>query len=67
MCRVFAHDPLLFQAVALPANFLFLNNFVPFGGAMGWTWSLAVQVSWCFLLIEFQCASTVDWRTFSSH
>lgn len=27
-----------------PFNLLFLNNFVPFGGCMGWTWSLCVQV-----------------------
>lgn len=26
-----------------PANLLFLNNWLPFGGCMGWTWSLAVQ------------------------
>jgi peptidoglycan/LPS O-acetylase OafA/YrhL len=30
-------------------NFLFLNNFIPFGGCMGWTWSLCVQVH--FILI----------------
>lgn len=26
------------------ANLLFLNNIIPFGGCMGWTWSLCVQV-----------------------
>lgn len=25
-------------------NLLFLNNYIPFGGCMGWTWSLCVQV-----------------------
>ena len=28
-----------------PFNLLFLNNLVPFGGCMGWTWSLCVQVA----------------------
>lgn len=31
------------------ANLLFINNFLPFGGCMGWTWSLAIQVH--FILI----------------
>jgi peptidoglycan/LPS O-acetylase OafA/YrhL len=26
------------------ANLLFINNFIPFGGCCGWTWSLAIQV-----------------------
>jgi peptidoglycan/LPS O-acetylase OafA/YrhL len=31
-----------------PINFLFLNNQIPFGGCMGWTWSLAIQGQFYF-------------------
>lgn len=30
-------------------NLLFLNNWLPFGGCMGWTWSLAIQVQFYVL------------------
>lgn len=31
-----------------PANLLFLNNLMPIGGCMGWTWSLCVQCHFYF-------------------
>lgn len=35
---------------AFPMNALFLNNLAPFGGCVGYTWSLAVQVQFYLLL-----------------
>ncbi len=32
-------------------NLLFVNNFVPFGGCAGWTWSLSIQVQFFVIFL----------------
>eukprot|EP00823_Brevimastigomonas_motovehiculus_P009899 TRINITY_DN975_c0_g1_i1.p1 TRINITY_DN975_c0_g1~~TRINITY_DN975_c0_g1_i1.p1 ORF type:complete len:543 (+),score=133.76 TRINITY_DN975_c0_g1_i1:52-1629(+) len=38
------------SCVYSPANLLFLSNTLPFGGCMGWCWSLAIQGQFYLLL-----------------
>jgi hypothetical protein len=34
----------------LPANLLFVNNLIPFGGCMGYTWTFAIQFQFYLIL-----------------
>lgn len=61
------------------ANLLFINNFLPFGGCMGWTWSLCIQVHFMVIFplvirwfgtgkkfLYFCAACSVVWMVFRS-